>query len=129
MNRLAVAILIFVSIFAYSKPCQGIQQAISPSRKAKLEPAIAKQLNLEKVVVNRIFQKGAWYIIHVGTYSSDDRFLFYHGDPLTSLFITEWGGVAARHEGNEIMQWAKLNAKGIPDQLAACFARFVTRGL
>ena len=129
MNKLAAAVLLSASFFVHANPCSGMHQTISPSKKAALELTIAKQLKIRKVAIINVFKHDNWRIIHVGTYTSDERFLFYHGDPLKTVFVTEWGGVAARHEGEEIMEWVKSNAKGIPDKLAACFARFVIFGL
>ena len=105
-----------------------IDRSLTAARKKALAPVIAKQLLLEKVVVIGSFRYHGWSIIHVGTYTSDDRFLFYSTDPIKTPPITEWGGSAAKNETDEINAWVVDNAKGIPAHLAAFFAWYVTHG-
>jgi len=57
---------------------------------------------------------------------SDNPFLFYSGDPATSHYVALWSGGAKRDEANEIEAWTLKNARGIPKELASCFAWYVT---
>ncbi len=60
-------------------------------------------------------------------YTSDEEFLFYSHDPLTSAPVTMWSGAAAYFEEHEIKIWTLRNAPGIPPKLASCFAWHVTK--
>jgi hypothetical protein len=104
-----------------------VNRNLASERKSALAPAIAKQLNVSRVSVNESMQFGGWSIIYVGTYESDDVFLFYAKDPLTTSPVTTWGGVAHRSEELEIRSWTLKNAQGIPRKLAKCFAWHVTK--
>lgn len=123
-----LAILLLSGPLPPESPCQFVDRSAPDSTKQALAPAIAKQLKLEKVVVQEIFKLKGWSIIHVGTFVSDDMFLFYKGDPAKQPYIAEWGGAAATHETEEIKAWVLENAKGIPENLAYCFAWHVTKG-
>ena len=119
--------LLLASPAGINTPCQGVDRSLPIARKQGLAPIIAKQVKLEKVAVIKSFRFKDWYIIHIGTYVSDDMFLFYHGDPVNHMYVTDWGGAAGIDETDEIKAWVIENAKGIPDSLAACFAWHVTK--
>ena len=113
------------SIWA-ATPCYGVDRGITNERKAALGPGIARQLNVMHVDVLESWQFGGWSIIYVDTHESDDAFLFYSHDALTSPYLTLWGGVATPDEEREVKDWTLKNAPGIPPRLADCFAWHVT---
>ena len=127
MKQTIPTLLLICSQAAFAGPWSDIDRSLPESRKQALAPVIAKQLKLEKVEVIESYYYQGWYIIHVGTFVSDDSFLFYKGDPLKSSFVTEWAGAAAINETDEIKSWVLTNAKGIPDRLASFFAWHVTK--
>jgi len=110
-----------------ASPCDGVDRSLPSERKDALAPVIAKQLSVARVSVNESMRFGGWSIIYVGTYESDDVFLFYAMDPLTVGPVTMWGGVALRSEERTIRIWTIKNAPGIPSKLASCFAWHVTK--
>ena len=63
----------------------------------------------------------------VDTHQSDEAFLFYARDPLTSHYITLWSGAAASNEEETIKDWTPKNAPNIPLKPASCFAWHVTK--
>ena len=73
------------------------------------------------------FRVDGWSIIYVDTHQSDEAFLFYARDPLTSHYITLWSGAAASNEEETIKDWTLKNAPNIPLKLASCFAWHVTK--
>jgi hypothetical protein len=72
------------------------------------------------------FALGGSIVIYVRTYESDDVFLFFSADPVSSRYVAEWGGAATKFEEREIRDWTLKNAPGIPQRLAGCFAWHVT---
>ena len=56
-----------------------------------------------------------------------ERALFFHGDPLSTRFVTLWAGAARSQEEVAIKAWVIKNASGIPESLATCFAWYVTK--
>ena len=108
-------------------PCDGVDRSLTNERKAALDRGVAKQLDNSSVDVQESFQIGSWSIIYVATHDSDDAYLFYSKDPLSSRPVATWGGVALRNEEREIKKWTIKNAPGIPLRLASCFAWHVTQ--
>jgi hypothetical protein len=101
-------------------------------------PAAIRQLNegrpetkgmmrVSKLEILGSFRYDGWTILYVGTYVSDEVFMFYRGDPASSDYLTIWGGAAGRDETSDIVKWETQYAPGIPAPLAACFAWHVTR--
>lgn len=129
MRIFLLTLAILVGTSAIAGPCTGVDRSLSPARKQALKLAIAKQLKLENPEIVKSFQAKGWFIIHVATGVSDDMFLFYNGDPINHTAVTDWGGAAAIDETDEIKAWVIENAKGIPDELATCFAWHVTKDL
>jgi hypothetical protein len=132
MRKLVSAfVLVFCAVGAASgwaaSPCDGVDRNLASERKAELAPGIAKELKVKKVMVLDSFQFGGWSIIYVGTFETDEVFLFYANDPLKNSSVTTWGGVALKSEEQEIRDWTIKNAPGIPLKLANCFAWHVTR--
>jgi hypothetical protein len=125
------------AIAAEPSPCQGMIQNLSENNKAELARAITKQLNLShpalkisSTTVLRSFASGNWSIIHVQPDKAEPVFLFFAGNPLTSRYVTLWGGEGATTGKDEpiIKNWVLKNAPGIPPKLAGCFAWYVTHG-
>jgi hypothetical protein len=109
-----------------SDQCDGIDRSLSGKRKVELALAIKKQQNLAKIDVLESFEFDGWRIVHIANHISDDPYLFYAADPLVAKPLAAWGGAATIFETDEVKQWTKTNAPGIPDALAACFAWRVT---
>ena len=130
MRYLALVILIFIafSTCVSASPCDGIDRSLPDSRKEDLAPEIAKQLHIQNANILQSFKLGKWNIIYVETYMSDEVFLFYAHNPLTSHYVAEWSGAAMSNEEKIIRAWVLKNVPGIPKKLAACFARHVTKG-
>ena len=123
----AVVLTMTVSAACAAPPCDGVNRKLTNQRKAALARPIAKQLRVLAVDVLGSFRVGGWSIIYVGTHQSDQAFLFYAHDPLTSRFVTLWGGAARSSEEHEIRIWTLKNAPGIPKKLADCFAWHVAK--
>ncbi len=121
------AITVAISSVACASPCDGVDNGLNKERAVDLAPVIAKQLHVARVEVLKSFRMDNWSIIYVDTHVSDETFLFYARDPLTSQYINEWSGAATRYEGQIIKDWAIKNVPGIPIQLATCFAWYVTK--
>jgi hypothetical protein len=123
----ALVALLLSTACAGGSPCDGVDRTLTIERKASLATEIAKQLSTASTDVLQSFQSGGWSIIYVGTHQSDEVFLFYSRDPLTSRYITIWSGAAASGEERKIRDWTLKNAPGIPQNLANCFAWHVTK--
>jgi hypothetical protein len=121
-----VACAVGASSALAASPCDGVDRSLTSERKAELAPGIAKELKVSKVDVLQSFRFGGWSIILVDTHESDEAFLFYGRDPLTSRYVALWGGAAESFEEREVKSWAIKNAPGIPPKLANCFAWHVT---
>lgn len=124
----AIIVLSLTTACVHGSPCDGVDHTLTIERKASLAPEIAKQLNVSSVDVLQSFQSGSWSIIYVRTPQSDEVFLFYSRDPLTSRYIAMWSGAAASNEEQQIRDWTLKNAPNIPQNLASCFAWHVTKG-
>ena len=111
---------------AEASPCEGVDRA-GAAREPGLARSIARQLNVPKVDLLQSFRDGRWRILYVDTHVADEAFLFFAGDPATARYVTMWSGGAAPNEERSIESWAKANAPGIPERLAACFAWHVTQ--
>lgn len=110
------------------KPCDGVDRRLPDTRKMALQKKIARELKDPPLTVVQSFAYGGWSIVYVETDNSDPPFLFYHGDPLKTRSQSRWSGAAGVVEEEEIFDWTRLNAHGIPPQLARCFAHQVTNG-
>ena len=131
--QLLIACALVTSTAWAASPCDGVSRSLTDERRTALAPGIARQLEasfgrpVAKVDVLQSFQFGGWDIIYVDTHESDEAFLFYAHDPLTSRYITMWSGAAMWNEEQEIRKWTVDNAPGIPLKLATCFAWHVTK--
>lgn len=136
MRNLVLSLLVVTTFSTFAstpKPspppqCTGVSQELTDVRKLALAPEIAKQLGVEKIEVLRSLKVRSWDILLVETHVSDEPFLFYSKDPLSSHYVTLWSGAARRDEGKAIRAWTLKNAPGIPSELASCFVWLVTEG-
>jgi UTP-glucose-1-phosphate uridylyltransferase len=115
-----------IAMTATASPCDGIDRSLSEARKTKLAPVIAKEEKVAKVKVLQSFRSDNWHIIYIENYVSDEPFLFYPGDPMTTKPISVWSGAATIYEEQEMKVWTLQNVPGIPENLASCFAWHVT---
>jgi hypothetical protein len=118
--------LLLMMLDATAAPCDGVSSALTEERSAELAPVIAGQLHINKARIVGLLRYAGWYIIHAETPASDPPFLFFNGDPIHHTYVALWSGGAKVGEGSNIERWALKNAKGIPTQLASCFAYQVT---
>jgi hypothetical protein len=110
-----------------ANPCRGVNRHLSAHRALILNPIVAKQLGIPKAAVLQSFRLNAWNILYVETYQSDEAYLFFPSSPLSTRYVTVWGGDAMSSEEDDIRSWTIKNAPGIPDRLARCFAWHVTK--
>jgi hypothetical protein len=110
-----------------ASPCDGVDRSLTMMLQAAWAPEIAKQLGMKSVYVLQAFRFKGWSIIYVDTRQTDQVYLFYANDPLTSHYVTLWGGDAAMDEEDDTRAWTLKNAPGIPPKLASCFAWHVTK--
>jgi hypothetical protein len=97
-----------------SSPCGEVDRSLASEQKSTWTPEIAKRLAVSLVDVLQSFKVGMWRILYVDTHQSDEAFLFYSGDPLTSPQVTSWSGAAQVGEERQIKDWTFKNARGIP---------------
>jgi hypothetical protein len=123
----AVVFSVSVSAARAVSPCDGVDRSLTVEHRSAWAPEIAKQLSVSSVDVLQSFRVDGWNIIYVDTHQSDEVFIFYARDPLTSHYITSWSGAAASNEEETIKDWTLKNAPNIPLKLASCFAWHVTK--
>ena len=130
MRYLLTTLLIFIVLsgYAVASPCDDMHHDINPLNKEILMREIGEQLKRPVIDIICAFKFKGWSIINVSAYQADDAFLFYAHDPLSSHYVTLWGGAARIDDEKAITSWVIKNAPGIPKKLAACFARYVTKG-
>ncbi len=68
-----------------------------------------------------------WNVVWVQPRLADHSYLFFASDPGKSEPVGSWGGVAAPFEEREMNIWVTQNIPGVPSELAACFAWFVSK--
>lgn len=124
---LVLAIVLLTAKAYAASPCAGVKRSLTHQHKTALAPAIARHLNAKNVDILQSFQTGGWSIFYVETHETDDVYVFYAHDPLTSHYVTLWGGMADSDEGPAIKAWILKHAPGIPRSLASCFAWHVTQ--
>ena len=127
MRSLLSIALLLGSAVATASPCGSIKRDLSNSDKAEWSPAIARQLDVSNVTILQTFSLKDWIIVYIETPNSDPPFLFFHGAPDKTHYVTLWSGGAQHDEEASIRAWAIKNASGIPQDLAACFAWHVTK--
>ena len=92
----------WVAAASAAPPCDGVDRSLSAEHQSAWAPEIARQLEVQRVEVLQSFRYGGWSIVYVETFVSDEQFLFYAHDPLTSHYVTSWSGAAATFEEDEI---------------------------
>ena len=130
-----------VAANAFAAPCDGVNKEVSESQRAAYAPAIEvhlnKQLgpNIQKVIktepgdVLSVMQFGKWHIVKVNGHITTEPFLFYRDSPLESSgYVSIWANTVEADDGDEVLQWEALKVRGIPKELAGCFAWQVTQG-
>jgi hypothetical protein len=105
-----------------------VHQGLSDTQKREWTPAINRQLNGRLDTINQAFELSGWIIVFVDAKEADPPFLFFHGNPTKTHYITIWSGAAMRSKQAEMKEWVLKNAPGIPVDLASCFAWRVTAG-
>jgi hypothetical protein len=127
MRTLLTFLLLAACTQASATSCDAVSHALTNAQRAAWAPALAKQLNVHPVSVSQSFALAGWHIVYVKTPDTDSPFLFFHGDPLSTHFVTLWAGAARSQEEGSIKAWVIKNAPGIPEPLATCFAWYVTK--
>lgn len=127
MRSLPFVALFLVSGVAIASPCDSVKRDPANSDRTEWAPAIARQLDVSKVTILQTFSLKDWSIVYVETPNSDPPFLFFHGAPGKTHFVTLWSGGARADEEASIRAWAIKSAPGIPPALAECFAWHVTK--
>ncbi|MDB5986798.1 MAG: hypothetical protein JWR16_1851 [Nevskia sp.] len=84
--------------------------------------AVARQLHVNRVNIRQAYRSDDWSLLYVVTDEMDQTFLLYSDDPLTSRYLTLWGGVPEDYTEEQILDWTHSNAPGIPEPLAQCLA-------
>lgn len=127
MRALLIVVLLLACRAVVASPCDSMRRDLSESEKADWEDAIAEQLNVPKVSVHQTFTSNGWTFVYVEALNSDSPFLFFHGAPDSTHFVTLWSGGARADEETSIRDWATKSVSGIPHDLAQCFAWHVTK--
>lgn len=107
---------------ADASPCDRVAKTLTPARRANLSMAVAGQLQSASAKVLRAYRLGNWHLLYVDAQGGEDAFLIYRGDPLTQQYIASWSSEGAKSGQSELRSWARMNARGIPETLAKCFA-------
>ena len=108
--------------------CDSVHQGLTDVQKKEWSSAINAQLSGRLESINLAFELSGWTIVFVDTKESDPPFLFFHGNPAKTRYVTMWSGAATRSEQTEMRNWVLKNAPGIPEPLANCFAWHATHG-
>ena len=117
-----LGVLLMAVSSANASPCDRVAKMLTPARRANLSTAVAGQLQTASAKVLRAYGLGNWHLLYVDTRGGDDAFLIYRGDPLTQQYIAMWSSDGAKSGQAELKVWARMNARGIPETLAKCFA-------
>jgi hypothetical protein len=115
-------------ISATNAPCDLVHRGITEAQRKEWSPSIDRQLNGHLASINQAFALSGWVIVFVDAKQADPPFLFFHGSPAKTHYITMWSGAAMRSEQAQTKGWALREVPGIPDGLASCFAWQVTQG-
>jgi hypothetical protein len=127
MRTLLTLLLLSACCQASANSCDAVSRTLSSTQRGAWAPVLAKQLSVSSVFVSQSFALAGWHIVYVETPNTDSAFLFFHGDPLSTHFVTLWAGAASSQEGDAIKAWVIKNASGVPAPLATCFAWYVTK--
>lgn len=129
---LIVAILVLSCDFAVARNCDSVSRELKDAEKTAVAPILVDQLkkempNVKDIEVLKKFKFKKWIIYKVNSKVSDEPFMFYNGEPSAATYVGDWSGVARIQDTNEIFDWTTENMKGIPKELAKCFAWHVTK--
>lgn len=124
----SVIFILSFPCFSTSLPCDKMAQDLTFFRMDYLQNNISRQLNVANANVLSVFKDQAWSVVYVETDVADNAFLFYSGNIYSDDFVTLWSGAAEISDEKNIAKWAEDNVKGIPDELARCFAWYTTHG-
>jgi hypothetical protein len=127
MRKMFALLLLAACGQASATSCDAVSHALTNAQRIAWAPVLARQLKVSSVSVSQSFALADWHIIYVETPDTDSPFLFFHGDPLSTRFVTLWAGAARSQEEVAIKAWVIKNASGIPESLATCFAWYVTK--
>jgi hypothetical protein len=122
MKRLFGAALLITGSCAMGSPCDKVAFSLTSTQKTDFSKAVAAQLQSESVKILHSYRLGNWYLFYVNTRAADEDFVFYRGDPPNHQYTALWSGAGAGTEQSELRNWARMNAPGIPESLAKCFA-------
>jgi hypothetical protein len=127
MRTLLTLLLLAACSHVSATSCDPVSRTLTNAQRIAWAPVLAKQLSVSSVSVSQSFTLSGWHIVYVETPNADSPFLFFHGDPLSTHFVTLWAGAARMQEEGSIRAWVIKNASGIPAPLATCFAWYVTK--
>jgi hypothetical protein len=127
MRTLLTLLLLAACSHASATSCDAVSRTLTNAQRVAWAPVLAKQLSVSSVSVSHTFALAGWHIVYVETPNTDSPFLFFHGDPLRTHFVTLWAGAARSQEESSVKAWVIKNASGIPAPLATCFAWYVTK--
>jgi hypothetical protein len=128
MVRLVAALLALASLPATPAFAADSCAAIGPfppTGSARHLRAVAGATQQPGARVREEFRLGDWRIDYLEFDRVDGAYLFF-ATPTATRPVTQWSGAARADEADDIASWAVQRAKGIPPQLAACFAKHVT---
>ena len=115
------SLLIAVSC-ANASPCDRVSQPLTSAQRSNLSAAVAGQLQTVTAKILHAYRLGNWYLLYADTPDADEAFVFYRGDPLSHQYVALWSGAGAKTGQSELRSWARLNAPGVPETIAKCFA-------
>lgn len=119
---LAICLALSSAAAGAAAPCEGVNRALTGTRRHLLAPLIARQLGAPSVVILESMVMRSWSVIWVSVPGSGSPFLFYASDPEHSRYVTLWSGAARTASAAQFKAWALAHAPGIPPPLANCFA-------
>lgn len=131
MRVFASFVLLALSLNAAASPCDSVRRTLTAEQKIKLEPIVtrqvSRQIDVQSAKVLESFRYRNWYILYVAPNSADEVFLFYKGDPTTNSYLLAWPDAFSENDEKAVLRTVLSGkTKGIPKELATCFAWHVT---
>ena len=117
----AIAVSLLTTCSA-AQACDQLVEVQAASEKAATAIAVADQLHVPNVSVRQVYRSDEWRLINVVTSDKDRPILIYSADPLTTRYVTMWGGMSDSHSDEQVLKWAHDNAPDMPEPLAQCLA-------